>query len=143
MFKFRARVGPCAPKVNLLLHPVASAPIRCVAPPLRCGAGTAENWKVAEDFCERKEAAGKAFCFLPGSRAKRKSHARAWPSQNLKCFWCVINSRSCLFTSPISQMDVLLDFASLVPVFMGFIRSISGCPERILTGSEDIADYIQ
>jgi hypothetical protein len=40
-------------------------------------------------------------------------------------------------------VDVLLYFATLVPVFLGFVRPISGSAERILIGPQRIADYIQ
>jgi hypothetical protein len=50
--------------------------------------------------------------------------------------------RSCLF-GPISQMDVLLDLTTFVPVFLRLVRPISSLPERILSCPEQIADYIQ
>ena len=47
------------------------------------------------------------------------------------------------FSLPISQMDVLFNFAAFVPVLVSFVRSIGGGPERVLTGPDQIADHIQ
>jgi len=40
-------------------------------------------------------------------------------------------------------MDVLFDLTTFVPVFLGFIRPISGGSERVFIRPERIADYIQ
>ncbi len=48
-----------------------------------------------------------------------------------------------LLSGPISQMDVLLNLATFVPVFMGLVRSINDGPERILAAPDCVADYIQ
>ncbi|HTG43595.1 MAG TPA: hypothetical protein VK633_03585 [Verrucomicrobiae bacterium] len=40
-------------------------------------------------------------------------------------------------------MDVLLYFATFVPMFLRLLRPISGLSERIFIGPDYIADYIQ
>jgi hypothetical protein len=72
--------------------------------------------------------------------SEKATLARGFPSILLDFQEFQLGSSFCL---PISQMDVLFNLATFVPVFVGFVRSISGGPERVLTGPDHIADHIQ
>lgn len=79
---------------------------------------------------------------MPGKKEKKPRPRRGRLIFDSDLDFCFSLLGSGLF-GPISQLDVLFYLAAFVPVFRGFIRSISELPERIFRGPDYIADYIQ